>query len=114
MHIRTKAHSIKAQTNIVKYYSKLNPYIWLIEKALKTPQNEANSSGLNMNIKHAKTGFIKNQASDMYLYLNIDNNKNYAVDINTNNIANIDLIDSSSYTTFYNGLSCWSFNGSNR
>lgn len=67
MHIRTIAHSIKALTNIVKYYIILNPYIWLMEKALNTPQYEVNNSGLKMNTQQAKTGFMKNLASEMYL-----------------------------------------------
>lgn len=46
---------------------KLNPYIWLMEKALNTPQYEVNNSGLKTNTQQAKTGFMKNLASEMYL-----------------------------------------------
>lgn len=38
-----------------------------MEKALNTPQYEVNNSGLKTNTQQAKTGFMKNLASEMYL-----------------------------------------------
>lgn len=81
---------------------------------MKTPQNDVNNSGLNIIIKLDNTALIKNLASEIYLYLNKDNNKNCEVDMNSNKIASIDLIDSPSSTALYKGLSSPIVKGSNK
>ncbi len=67
-----------------------------------------------MIIKLDNTGFIKNLASDIYLYLNKDNNKNYEVEMKSSKIANIDLIDNPSSTALFRGLSSPAVKGSNK